>query len=94
MRILLEYTGEVLLLSWSIAFVVLAVRVGQLRDLGRAPKAPATGRFLLGAGWVFLFSRQYKDLDDIVTCALVLAARILIALAAITVIVLAVSSSW
>jgi hypothetical protein len=93
MTAILEYTGEALLLMWSIAFVLLALRVGRLRDLGRAPKAPPTGRFLLGAGWAFLFSSQYKDVSDVTTHMLVLTARTLVALAAMVVIVLILLSS-
>jgi hypothetical protein len=94
MTALLEYPGEALLFMWSIAFVLLALRVGRLRDLGRALKAPPTGRFLLGgAGWAFLFSSQYKDVSDVTTHMLVLTARTLVALAAMVVIVVILLSS-
>jgi hypothetical protein len=60
----------------SVFIVVLRLRVGWLRDMGRAPRLPRTpGPFFLEAIWSFVLSGQYREIGDGRTTFLVLGTR-------------------
>jgi hypothetical protein len=90
----LEYATQGLAALWSLSMIALSLRVGWLHGEGRAPRAPPTGRLLLGAIWGFLLSDQYKLIGDALTSLLVLASRVLIVSVVATIVISLVALTY